>query len=187
MKKFENIVAEYAQLNSVVQYGGAVVFGSTFSANLHVSELAQNFQTQQFMYNRSVENLSIVDAVKLLEPCVLDLYPEIVFINLGETDLDFDRCTLLELIAQYEWILYQIHAKLKNCSVEIVSVCSEHPNATLFNRALLNMAKQAGCGFVDLEPVLSAKCPEVRAFGILRSFLQNGHLCFGDAMALAME
>ncbi len=187
MKKFETIIAEYQQLNSVAQYGGAVVFGSTFAANLHVSELAQNFQTQQFMYNRSVDGLSIVEAIKVLESCVLELYPETVFINLGEADLDFDHGTLAELVAQYEWILYQIHAKLKNCTIEIVSICSDHPNTVVFNRALKTMAKQAGCGYVDLEPVLSATRPEVRAFGILRSFLHNGHLCFGDAMALAIE
>lgn len=176
---------EYSQLNDLCHRQGAVLFGSTFAAGIRMTELAQDYDLSRPVYNRSLEHVSVFDAADLLDACVYQLEPQAVFVNLGEDDLDFTDHTMDEVIAQYEWILYQIHAHLRKCQIHVVSVCGGHANSLRFNQALRALAKNAGCRYVDISDASVSELPEVRAFGVLRSFLWPRNLTFGDAMGIA--
>lgn len=180
-------VREYRQLNALSRRHGAVLFGSTFASGIHVTELAQDYSMGQPVYNRSVEQLSVFEAGELLSTCVYDLEPDSVFVNLGDADLDFEAHSMEEVLAQYEWILYQIHATLRKCEIYLVSVCAGHPNAAQFNQALRNLARNAGCRYVDITSARTDEHPELRAFGIMKGYLRSRGLCFGDALGVAPE
>lgn len=175
---------EYHQLNALGQRHGAVLFGSTFASRLHLSELAQDYSLYTPVYNRSIENLSVYDAGESLQTCVLDLVPDSIFVNLGDADLDFSDHTMEEVLGQYEWILSQIHSALRRCELYVVSVCSDHPNTAEFNRALRNLAKSAGCRYVDITSAAQSQRPELKAFSVLKGHLRRG-ISFADAMSMA--
>ena len=177
---------EFNQLNPLSHSHGAVLFGSTFAAKMHLTELAQDFSLSMPVYNRSVAEASVFDADAMLAACVFNLAPDQVFVNLGEQDLDFKDHTFEEIIMQYEWILYQIHAHDKKCRIYVMSLFSTHTNAPMFNEALKKLAHNAGCHFVDIAS-MSQERQEVQAFGIMKHFLRTKALRFGDAMSIAPD
>lgn len=180
-------LSEYQQLNALSRHHGAVLFGSTFASGIRVTELAQDCDLSRPVYNRSLEHVSVFDAAQLLDVCVYQLEPEAVFVNLGEEDLDCADHTLEEAIAQYEWVLYQIHAHLRKCQIHVVSVRADHPNSLRFNQALRELARNAGCRYVDITDACAGEQPEMRAFGVLRGFLRPRHLSFCDAMSISSQ
>ncbi len=185
MKTQKAYLESYEELNRVCHFNGTVLFGATTASKIHVSELAQSCALNQVIYNRSLPGLSVFGGRDVLKTCVLDLCPDEVFVQLGEEDLSFENHTLTNILTEYEWLLYEIHGKLPRCTIKIVSVPTGHANSCKLNRALENLANQAGCGFVDMTPVSTAPHPEVRAFSILKGNMHQNPLCFGDAMNLA--
>lgn len=174
LKKFE-------KLNVLSKPGNAVLFGSTFASTLPVSELSQDYGISQIVYNRSINRLSVFDAKDYIKTCVIDLAPQKVFIALGEEDLDKE---ISEVIAQYEWLLYQIHSKLKDCRIYLVSVCSKNKNTTTINDAIQKLAIESGCNYVSISDVLLNDMPELKAFNIIKTYLRDYPINFTEAMML---
>ncbi len=187
MRSRNSLMESYKELNTVAHRGGTVLFGSTFTAKLHMEELAQNYAMERHMYNRSIEGLSVFEATDYLDVCLSELSPSEIFVNLGEHDLEFTSHTLEEVMAQYEWVLYKMHTRAKEAKIHILSVCSDHPNTKELNQAIAKLAKSAGCYFVDMDPAIGAEHPAIRAFGILRSVLFTNHFRIDDAMVMTPD
>lgn len=175
MKLYENECRYYRNLNKVAKYNGVVLFGSSFAKQIPVSELRQDFELNYNIYNRSITDLSVFDAASVLNDCVLDLYPDKVLIQLGETDLEQGFRTIDEITAQYELIVNQIRSRQKGCQITIVSVCDEgnglYPEQ--LNKKLEQLAGRLGCAFADISAALSSESPDVKAFSLLKRFFRD--------------
>lgn len=174
LKKFE-------KLNTLAKPGNAVLFGSTFASTLPLSELSQDYDIDQIVYNRSINGLSVFNAKDYIKTCVIDLSPQKVFIALGEEDLDK---AIPEVIAQYEWLLYQIHSKLKNCRIYLVSVCSKSKSSAAINDAIQKLAADSGCNYVCISDAFLNDIPELKAFNIIKTYLRDYPINFTEAMML---
>ena len=183
MELYANELKKYRQLNQVARPNGVVLFGSTFAENIPVNELKQDFELDCNLYNRSLADLSVFDAAAVLDECVINLMPDKVLIQLGETDLEHGFRSITEIIAQYEMIIHQIRARLKGCSITLVSVCD--PERSLYpdelNVQLKALAEQTGCQYADISPSLSNDAPSVKAFSLLKRFFR-GRLTDYDAL-----
>lgn len=170
----------YGKLNEIACKGEVVFFGSTFAKDIPVSELAQTFDLDCKIYNRSFQDLSVFDAEELVKECVLCLEPKKILLQLGETDLERGYKSISEIVAAYETLIKTVK-KNKVRNIVIVSVCSDAASAQELNRNLEALARKYGCSFADVAAAYQNPQPEVKAFHMLKSFLRE-RLSFYDIM-----
>lgn len=170
---------QFAQMNTLAKKSGVVLFGSTLFAHFPVCELSKSFGLDETIYNRSVENMTINDVEQLLKNCVVDLSPDKVFVEIGESDLRSENFNIDDFISKYEWMLYTLHNET-NAKIYIVSVVGA--NSTKLNERLINLSNELGCDYIDVcDSVLSAK-PYLKLFNQLKMYIRSGKISFYDAM-----
>ena len=184
MNNITQQMSRFSLLNSVSPKGGVVFFGSSFMKRLPVSELADDFDMGENVYNRSIEGLTMKDAEGALPACVTQLDPRKVFVCLGDEDITDEHFNAKEFLSQYEWLLYSIHEK---CDAElfVVSIMSRSPLAQTLNAKLARLAENTGCTFVDCTSALHHDNSDLRIFDILRYHIRNGSMSFAAAMRIA--
>lgn len=186
MNVYEREIVNFRKLNKIANKNGIVLFGSSFAKEIPVCELKQSFDLDCDIYNRSLTELSVFDAERLLDDCVIDLAPRKVLIQLGETDLARESSTISEILSAYEKIIIKLKSADKHCEIVIVSVCSgasEIPPEKL-NKQLELMARKMKCKYADISSVLSNDSPGIRAFSLLRFFMRD-RISFFDSMTMA--
>lgn len=173
MNEFQKELDYYKKLNSAVKHGEVVLLGSTFAGNIPVSELAQAFETDCRIYSRCFNDLSVSDALSVVNEAVLSLNPSKVVIQLGETDIERGYKSVNEIISDYEKLIGMIKAYDRKMKIVIVSVCSSESETTELNKALEKMADRNKCQFADIGNDYSSDSPYIKAFSKLRYFFQE--------------
>ena len=172
---------DFKQINEVAKENGVVFFGSTYFESVPVNELAQDFDTDLPVYNRSVGGLTIDKVSDVLESCVLDLEPSKLFICLGDEDIKSECFSLSDFIEKYQWMLYTLHNRCK-AKIYIVSVMSLDPKASAINERLKRLAAETGCIYVDTQAALKSAKSTLRFFSVLRFFMRKHPITFNEAM-----
>lgn len=147
-----NAEKHYMFLNKLAKGNGIVLWGTTSLDEQLVSELLQGFDLEKRVYNRSVSGLTLGEAEKYLEPCVLALQPSRVIVNLGEEDLKVSD-DVTKMIEQYRWLLYRIHVALPNCQLVVTTIPGEGDATDCFNDRLEALAREVGCTFYRVPRV----------------------------------
>ena len=80
-------VKKYQLLNKLAESNGIVILGGSEDREIPLCELKQAFELDSKLYNRSVADLSINDALEIYTSCVAPLSPECVLLHLGDADL----------------------------------------------------------------------------------------------------
>lgn len=190
MKKSINVyqreMENFRKLNQVADANGVVLFGSSFAKDIPVCELKQTFHMDCSIYNRSLADLSVFHAEKLLDDCVIGLSPKKVLLQLGETDLEQGHHTIPEIIHAYEKLIAKLKSADKHCKIVIVSVCENASGICPdeFNQALERMAQRTKCRYADISPAFSYESPCIQAFRLLKFFMID-RISFCDAVAFA--
>lgn len=122
-------------LNDIALKGEIVIFGSTYLANFPFYELANKCHLEHAIYNRSIEKLTTQDAEELLKPCVLDIAPTKIFLQLGEEDLDQDA-----ILPHYREIVRQIRTGLPKTKIYALGLSSRIPGSTQINGELKKLS-----------------------------------------------
>lgn len=172
---------DFKQFNEVAKENGIVFFGSTYFAAVPVNELAQDFDTQIPVYNRSVAGLTVDKVNGLLDSCVLELDPSKVFICLGDEDIKKENFNLSEFIEKYQWMLYTLHNRCK-AKIYMVSVMSPDPTAQAVNERLKKLAAETGCIYADTRAALQSEKSTLKVFSVLRYYMRNHPITFHEAM-----
>ncbi|MGN1194417.1 MAG: SGNH/GDSL hydrolase family protein [Acutalibacteraceae bacterium] len=172
---------DFKQFNEVAKENGVVFFGSTYFESVPVNELAQDFDTQVPVYNRSVSGLTIDKVSDVLESCVLELSPSKLFICLGDEDIKTDSFNLSDFIEKYQWMLYTLHNRC-SAKIYIISVMSLDSKAAATNERLKKLADETGCIYVDTQSALKSAKSTLRFFSVLRYFMRNHPITFNEAM-----
>ena len=172
---------DFKQINEVAKENGVVFFGSTYFESVPVNELAQDFDTDLPVYNRSVGGLTIDKVSDVLESCVLDLEPSKLFICLGDEDIKSECFSLSDFIEKYQWMLYTLHNRCK-AKIYIVSVMSLDPKASAVNERLKRLAAETGCIYVDTQAALKSAKSTLRFFSVLRFFMRKHPITFNEVM-----
>jgi hypothetical protein len=185
MKLYEREVENIRNLNKVAKKSRVVLFGSTFAKNIPVAELKQSFNLDCDIYNRSLTDLSLFDAAKLIDDCITEIAPKKVLLQLGETDLERGYHTVPEMISAYEAVINKLKMSNKHCDIVIVSVCDNDSaiQPAEFNRQIEKLAKKTKCRFADISHVAENTSPGVEAFKLLKYFIMD-KMSFFDAMNL---
>ena len=115
-------VKKYKKLNELAEQNGIVIFGGKEDVHIPLGELRQAFSVESKMYNRSINNLSIKNAITVFDECVAPLAPETVLIHIGDADLSFFTENSTEFDNQYRELITHIRTQNKKCRIAVVSL-----------------------------------------------------------------
>lgn len=149
----ESEIRKYQALNELAESFGTVILGGSEDKNIPLSELVQAFDLRTMLYNRSISDLSVNDAVDVYERCVADLRPEHILLHIGVSDLELFADNSSSFDNAYRELIKHIRATDKKCSIAIISL--KNPDASEIinelNRHLKYIAEAERCEFGDIS------------------------------------
>lgn len=161
----ETQVKKYQKLNELAVKNGVVIFGEGIDADIPASELAQSFELDYPVYNRSFLNLSLEDASTIYDECIKSLMPDTLLLHIGANDCSLFKENQTAFEQKYISLIEHIKETDKKCRIVVVSV----ENDTI-NYALRNVADSTKCEFGDLS---SIKVWNPQATKNVTSFIQS--------------
>lgn len=129
-----------------------VLFGSTKAKEIPVAEIAQDYEFNFKMFNRSAYGLSIKDAKKAFQENIEAMNPESVIIHLGEEDLDMFSKNNAVFDVYYMDLINAVKAQNKDRRIALISNVSPD-NSEVFadmNRHIKAIADSEKCTFVNI-------------------------------------
>ncbi len=163
----------YKGINEIALKGEIVIYGSTYMANFPFYELANKCHLEHAIYNRSIDGLTTEDAETLLQPCVLDIAPRKIFLQLGEADMDTEQ-----VFQHYRSILQTIGKTLKDTKVYLIGV----PHLEGLNQKLLSLCDNKHVFFISFASQLSGYTAQ---FKQLARFFRDNPIHFTEAFTMA--
>ncbi len=129
-------VERYRRLNKFVEPGQILFAGSSLMEMFPVNELIQPYKLPLKIYNRGVGGFTTTDMLEVMGPCVYDLKPKYIFINIGTNDLNASDLTEGALIERYEKILDGIREHLPQAKVTLLAYYPVNEEIGLKNPAM---------------------------------------------------
>lgn len=182
MKSKIEEAAVFSQCNKFSRVGGVVIFGSTFAADLPITELAMDADMDVMLYNRSIHGLQADEAEMYLDSCVKELCPKKLFLNIGDADLGYAGFSTAGFISTYEAFVKSAKKKLPNTDIYIVSVCSIDQKTESVNEELRKLTERMLCEYIDITRSAFGKDNAIRVFRDLRACFRLRNITFADAM-----
>lgn len=148
----KTISESYPLLNELAEQEGVVILGGAEDMNIPLGELKQAFSFDTNLYNRSVEDLSVVNARDYYDLYIASLKPSCVMLHLGVRDRElyvmnpdvFNRC--------YRDLIDHIRENHPRCEIAIISIAnpSDDPIIDDMNKHLRHIADSERCQFGDV-------------------------------------
>ena len=104
-------------INDISMKGEIVVFGSTYMSEFPLYELVNKCTFEHAIYNRSISGLTVNEALKIVDDCVISIRPCKLFLSLGEED-EGDH----DAINRYTHLVSYIRSKLPDCSLYLIGL-----------------------------------------------------------------
>ena len=150
MKNAETV--RYEKLNELAAKGGVVILGGAADCEIPLCELKQAFGLETMLYNRSVEGISVNDAIEIYDACVAPLAPETVLLHIGEADLRLFADDAAMFDQKYRELVQHIRANDRRCGIVVVSLANPEGSAEIaeMNRHLKYIADSEQCQYGDI-------------------------------------
>ncbi len=171
----------YRRLNKFVKPGQILFVGSSLMEQFPILELIEGERLPLLIYNRGIGGYTTSELRAALEPCVFDLAPKYIFINIGTNDLNGPDYEESELMARYEDILRAIRERLPDTKIFMLAyypTCPEVGNRNPYirglfqyrtneriasaNRAVRELAGKIGAEFLDLNGCITDEKGDMR-------------------------
>lgn len=120
-------VERFRRLNRFVKPGQIVFAGSSLMEQFPIYEFLQDFDLPFTVYNRGVGGFTTTELLEVLDPCIFDLAPRVLVLNIGTNDLngpDYDRAALL---TRYDTILTRVKARLPEVRLLLLAYYPVNP------------------------------------------------------------
>lgn len=149
----ENRIQRYIGLNKLAEPNGIVIFGGSEDLNIPIGELRQAFSVTSKIYNRSMNNLSVKDAMEIYDKCVLPLSPETLLIHIGEDDIEFFAEDSTKFDETYRALISHIRKNHPKCRISLISQRNyeNDPVITEINKHLRYIADSDQCEYGDIS------------------------------------
>lgn len=144
-----------------------VLLGGSLDKEIPVAEVAQSFNFNFKMYNRSKYGLSLKDAKKTYLESVEPMNPEAVIIHLGKEDVEMFKNNSADFDVKYLELLSSIRHQNKDRRIALVSLEEESKVDVEMNRHIKAIAESEKCEFVNMDRAKlwdTEKTKEVTAF-----------------------
>ena len=144
----ETQIKKYKKLNDFALKNGVVLFGEGIDTEIPASELAQSFELDYPVYNRSFLELNLENSIALYDNCIKNLIPDTVLLHIGTNDIAFFNENKAAFEQKYIALIEHIKATDKKCRIVVVSVDNE-----IINQSLKYIADSTKCEFGDLSSI----------------------------------
>lgn len=144
-----------------------VLLGGSLDKEIPVAEVAQSFNFNFKMYNRSKYGLSLKDAKKTYLESVEPMNPEAVIIHLGKEDIEMFKNNSADFDVKYLELISSIKHQNKDRRIALVSLEEESKVEAEMNRHIKAIAESEKCEFVNMDRAKlwdTEKTKEVTAF-----------------------
>jgi len=169
------------EINDISMKGEIVVFGSTYMSGFPLYELVNKCMIENAVYNRSIEYLTVGEALEIVEDCVIALSPSKVFVALGEEDENNP-----EAIKEYNLLVSEMRERLPECKLYLIGLIQDGEYAERFNKNIVELCDGKKVKYINFisKSVSEATLYKVR-FKQLSSFFRNRPLTSSEAFAMA--
>lgn len=148
----KNEMSRLCTLNELAEQNGIVIFGGTGDKEIPLCELKQAFELDSRLYNRSVADLSVMNAIEIYDECIAPLNPETVLLHIGEEDMKLFEGNASVFVQKYRELITHIKALDEKCRIAVISL--RNPNndtlITEMNKYLKFIAESEQCEFGDI-------------------------------------
>ena len=168
-------------LNDICMQGEIVVFGSTYMSKVPLYELVNKNQFESAIYNRSIDGLTIEEALEIVQECVLDIKPDKIFLALGEED---ERDA--NAVTNYTRLVRCIRAKLPACELYLICLQGVSEYAERFNANIRSLCEQKKVKCIRFTGAGANETALYKTrFKQLSCFFRSKPLTMPDAFAMA--
>ncbi len=146
-------IKKYIKLNELAEQGGIVIFGSGTDKDIPTGEIRQAFAVEPKIYNRSFDNLSVIEAVSIYEKVVAPLKPETILIHIGDEDITMFAENPTEFDNKYIELIKTIKTQNKKCRIAVISLKNYESNLQIaeMNKHLKYIADSEKCEHGDIS------------------------------------
>ena len=180
MSKKEEKVARYREANKEVLPGQTVFAGSSLMEQFPIEKFLREHGDETIIYNRGVSGFVSAELLEHIGPCILDLRPARLFINIGTNDLSRAEIPISQMIDTYERIVTTVEAALPDVEIYLMAyypvnfdAASEEMKAKLkirtnekiasANREVEKLAARHGQRYIDINAPLKDELGRLRA------------------------
>ena len=121
----------YQELNTVAKKNAVILMGGDLDKQIPVAELAQSFDFNFQIYNRSEEKLSVKQARTFFQDNINAMEPEGIIIHLGDSDMNLFKTNSADFDKYYLTLLAAVKACNKKCRIALVSVNNPNSDKTI--------------------------------------------------------
>ena len=173
METIEEKAKKFKILNELAVKGENVAFGSNYLCDFPFYTLMQKRVTDYAVYNRSIEGLTVKEAINVVEDCLKNLNPENIIVSFGENEVLND-----EFYSDYRALIAKIQRFHKNSKLCILQ---PHGSDRTCEANLKKLADEMKVKFI---PITSKTETDRAVFGEISSFFRHGRISFLDAFAV---
>ena len=152
-KTFQEEDMNYQELNTVAKKNAVILMGGDLDKQIPVAELAQSFDFNFQIYNRSEEKLSVKQARTFFQDNINAMEPEGIIIHLGDSDMNLFKTNSADFDKYYLTLLAAVKACNKRCRIALVSVNNHNSDKTIaeMNRHIKALADSEKAVFINLD------------------------------------
>ncbi len=121
-------IESFNRLNQFVRKGQIVFAGSSLMEGFPINEFLMDAGIPLAIYNRGIGGYTTSELLDTLGPCILDLEPSHLFINIGTNDQNGPDYKKEELMDRYARILEQVRARLPEIKLWLMAYYPVNPN-----------------------------------------------------------
>lgn len=120
-------VERFRRLNRFARPGQIVFAGSSLMEQFPIYEFLQDFDLPLTVYNRGVGGFTTAELLEVLDPCIFDLKPRVLVLNIGTNDLNGPDYSQEQLLANYAEILTRIRQSLPDVKLLLLAYYPVNP------------------------------------------------------------
>ncbi|MBR6559007.1 MAG: hypothetical protein IKT70_08375 [Clostridia bacterium] len=167
------------KINDLTLPGEIVIFGSTYMAGFPIYELVNKCTFENAVYNRSINGLTIEEALEIADDCVINIRPSKIFLSLGEED-EYGTDT----IENYAALVSKILFGLPGCELYIIGLTGNVPHAEVFNKSLMDICDGKRVKYVSFitKNISETALYKIR-FRQLSRFFRNSSMSLYDVFS----
>jgi len=175
-------IMRYRRLNKMVRPHQILFVGSSLMEQFPIYELLLDGQLPYTIYNRGVGGFTTQELLQNMAPCIYDLQPDYIYINIGTNDLNDPEYTETGLINRYRQILKGIREHLPTTKLHLLAYYPVNPvvaesiphakaalqqrtNARILsaNAAVQKLAAEFGAEYLDLNAGITDTAGNLKA------------------------
>lgn len=169
------------EINDISMKGEIVVFGSTYMSHFPLYELVNKCMIENAVYNRSIEGLTVRDALEIVKDCVISISPCKIFLSLGEED-ENDPDAML----RYSHLVSYIRSELPECRLYLIGLTGSGKYVEDFNKNIISLCDNKRIKYIDFVSKPASEMTLYKArFKQLSCFFRSKPLTSGEAFAIA--